>query len=34
MRGACVFGCVVVMLYVSVFNVTNLTTLFYVAQLV
>ena len=33
-RGACVLGCVGVILYVSVFNVFNLTTLFYAAELV
>ena len=33
-RGACVPWCVCVILYVSVFNVFNLTTSFYVAELV
>ena len=33
-RGACVPGCMGVILYVSVFNVINLTTLFHVAELV
>ena len=33
-RGACIPRCVGVILYVSVFNVFNLTTLFYVAELV
>ena len=33
-RGTCVPWCVGVILYVRVFNVFNLTTLFYVAELV
>ena len=34
MWSACVLGCVGVKLYASVFHVFNLTTLFYVAELV
>ena len=33
-RGACVPGCMGVVVHVSVFNVFNLTTSFYVAELV
>ena len=33
-RGACVPGCVAVILNVSVFNVSYFTALFYVAELV